>query len=153
MCLRSLVVYTFTIDLSQNCAMDTIEDNPGIDGSLCFFTDGGILESDLTTVTSVTFIEFDTSLGIINQDSSYFDVSLKSGDTVTFDSISAKLDPAMPLSEQLELIPGASRCFFSQRMGLREVRRSFEIRLLGNTQMLVIVCPLVWEIPLVGSLW
>jgi hypothetical protein len=64
------------------------------------------------TEVSVSFLEFgtvrDTSgdLTVINQDDTYADVSLESGDTITFNSISSSLDTTLPLGEQLNLVPG-----------------------------------------------
>ena len=59
-------------------------------------------------IISVQFIEFDTSgeLIVINQDDTYSNVSLANGAVVTFTSISSDLDPALPISDQLELVPG-----------------------------------------------
>ena len=54
------------------------------------------------------FLEFDTSIEfiVINQDDTYSSASLFNGDVVTFQSISNKLKPEVPLQEQLEYVPG-----------------------------------------------
>ena len=40
MCSCSPTVFTFTLSLDQGCEDNTIEDNPGIDGSFCFTENG-----------------------------------------------------------------------------------------------------------------
>ncbi|KAL7527454.1 hypothetical protein ACHAWF_002185, partial [Thalassiosira exigua] len=59
-------------------------------------------------VTSVTFLEADRSpdLNIINQNSTYFNVTLEDGALLTYPSVSAGLDPDVPLEEQTDLLPG-----------------------------------------------
>jgi hypothetical protein len=59
-------------------------------------------------IISVQFIEFDTSgdLIVINQDDTYSSVSLANGATVTYTSISSDLDTTIPVSDQLDLVPG-----------------------------------------------
>ena len=56
-----------------------------------------------------TFIESDTTpgaLNIINQDSTYFDFSGTDGQLLEYESISARLDPTVPLSDQVNDVPG-----------------------------------------------
>ena len=126
LCVCSPLSYTFTIDLSQDCT--NIGSAPGGSASC---TSGpisgidGLESSDLTQaadfevtlaaesadtliVYDVQLLEFDSSgsFSIINQDDTYGDVSLTSGDTVTFNSISANLNPDEPVSEQLDYVPG-----------------------------------------------
>ena len=115
-CVCSPLSYTFTIDLSRNCETDTFIDNPGIESTLCLLgsegggdvVDWGPAAAAAATVVSVQFLEIDTSAGlnVLNQDDTYLNVSLADGDSVTFDSISANLNPAVPLSSQLEYVPG-----------------------------------------------
>ncbi|KAL3795448.1 hypothetical protein HJC23_000806 [Cyclotella cryptica] len=64
--------------------------------------------SPITEVSSILFLEIDTSpeLNILNQDSTYFSTNLKDGDIVSYTSISNMLDPARPLEDQLEYVPG-----------------------------------------------
>ena len=64
--------------------------------------------ADTLIVYDVQFLEVDTSgnLIVINQDDTYNNVSLTTGDTITFDSVSANLNPDEPLSSQLEYVPG-----------------------------------------------
>ena len=59
-------------------------------------------------IISVQFIEFDTSgeFIVINQDDTYSSVSLANGATVTYTSISSDLDATLPVSDQLDLVPG-----------------------------------------------
>ena len=59
-------------------------------------------------IFSVQFLEFDTTgeLIVINQDDSYANASLATGDVVTFESISSNLDPCVPIEEQLDFFPG-----------------------------------------------
>ena len=67
----------------------------------------------VTEIVSVQFLEFDTSgdLTVINQDDTYADVSLASGDRLKFNSASSFLDTDLPLSEQMSnpaLVPGGA---------------------------------------------
>lgn len=114
-CVCSPLSYTFTIDLNRNCDPDKFTDSPGISNSVCqmlgnpFIGEDGIESSDNTlTVYDVQFLEVDTSgnLIVINQDDTYNNVTLTTGDTITFDSVSAKLNPDEPLSSQLNYVPG-----------------------------------------------
>ncbi len=59
-------------------------------------------------VVSVSFVEFDTSgdFIVINQDDSHSNHTFSSGESVTYTSISSNLDPTLPLSQQLDLLPG-----------------------------------------------
>ncbi|KAL7544032.1 hypothetical protein ACHAXR_013455 [Thalassiosira sp. AJA248-18] len=64
-------------------------------------------------IVSVQFLEFDTSgdLTVINQDDSYADISLKSGDRLKFHSASSFLDTDIPLADQTSnpaLVPGGA---------------------------------------------
>lgn len=67
-----------------------------------------ITDDTSVEIISVSFIEFDTSgeFIVLSQDDTYLSTSLSNGDTVTFTSISADLDPDVPASEQSDLIPG-----------------------------------------------
>eukprot|EP00581_Thalassiosira_minuscula_P010365 CAMPEP_0183707746 /NCGR_PEP_ID=MMETSP0737-20130205/4228_1 /TAXON_ID=385413 /ORGANISM="Thalassiosira miniscula, Strain CCMP1093" /LENGTH=365 /DNA_ID=CAMNT_0025935475 /DNA_START=154 /DNA_END=1252 /DNA_ORIENTATION=+ len=67
------------------------------------------LDTTPTVVTSVAFLETDTSpkLNVINQDSSFFNTSLTNGDYLFFSSMSSELDIVRPLEDQLDLVPGA----------------------------------------------
>ena len=66
------------------------------------------LDTVPTVVTSVTFLEADTTpgLSIINQDSTYFETDVADGQVLTYESVSAKLDPDVPLADQADLVPG-----------------------------------------------
>eukprot|EP00580_Thalassiosira_gravida_P003897 CAMPEP_0201601666 /NCGR_PEP_ID=MMETSP0492-20130828/2588_1 /ASSEMBLY_ACC=CAM_ASM_000837 /TAXON_ID=420259 /ORGANISM="Thalassiosira gravida, Strain GMp14c1" /LENGTH=289 /DNA_ID=CAMNT_0048064969 /DNA_START=249 /DNA_END=1114 /DNA_ORIENTATION=- len=66
------------------------------------------LDTTPITVTSVTFLEADSTpqLNIINQDSTYFDTSSSDGDLLSYTSISASLDVARPLTDQVDSVPG-----------------------------------------------
>jgi len=109
-CMCSPLSYTFTINLSQNCDTDTFIDNPGIGDTVCLVIPPSINDDgvEVDTVFDVQFLEVDTSgnLIVINQDDTYNNVSLSTGDTLTFDSVSAKLNPDEPLSSQLNYVPG-----------------------------------------------
>ena len=67
-----------------------------------------ITDDTSVEIISVSFIEFDTSgeFIVLSQDDTYLSTSLSNGDTVTFTSISADMDPTVPASEQSDLIPG-----------------------------------------------
>jgi hypothetical protein len=133
-CSCSPTSYTFTLTLNQNCTDNTIQDNSGIFATDCFLgtlvatsassteqvTERAFTTNEFKTfqrtiaadaaveITSVSFIEFDTSgeFIVLSQDDTYLTTSLGQGDTVTFTSISNDLDPDVPASEQTELIPG-----------------------------------------------
>ena len=66
------------------------------------------LDPKPVTITSASFIEFDTSsdLNIINQDSTYFGTTLANGAVISYPSISNQLDLETPVEEQLDLLPG-----------------------------------------------
>ena len=60
------------------------------------------LDTTPTTITSVTFLETDTTpeLNIVNQDSTYFEIAdSTNGQIITYESISAQLNPSKPLSK------------------------------------------------------
>lgn len=64
-----------------------------------------------TTITSVSFFEADTtsSFNIINQELAFINsegINLTDGDVLNFTSISSKLDPSIPIHEQMDLVPG-----------------------------------------------
>ena len=98
-----LTSFQFTLDFSKTCDDDTLADNAGIDATLCEPMGG-----EIATVTSIQFLEFDTSgdLVVIKQDDTLFDVSLSDGESFDFASISADLDASASLADQLDLVPG-----------------------------------------------
>ena len=55
-----------------------------------------------------TFLETDTTpaLNIINQDSTYFEIAGTDGQLLEYESVSARLDPTVPLSDQVNDVPG-----------------------------------------------
>lgn len=64
-----------------------------------------------TTITSVSFFEADTtsSFNSINQELTSVNSeggNLTEGDVLNFTSISSKLDPSIPIHEQMDLVPG-----------------------------------------------
>ena len=65
------------------------------------------LPLDEVTIIDVQFLEFGTQgdLTVINQDDRD-DQSLKNGDMLVFNSISQDLNPALPIGEQADYIPG-----------------------------------------------
>ena len=65
------------------------------------------LDTQVTTVTSVTFLEFDSEMNhILNQNSTYFETSLSNGESISYPSISSTLDLDLPLVDQAEMVPG-----------------------------------------------
>lgn len=102
-CSCSPTSFQFTLDFSKTCDDDTLADNAGIDATLCEPMGG-----EIATVTSIQFLEFDTSgnLVVIKQDDTLFDVSLSDGESFDFASISADLDASASLADQLDLVPG-----------------------------------------------
>ena len=64
-------------------------------------------DTQVTSVTSVTFLEFDADFNdIIHQDSEYFETSFTNGDVITYESISSRLNVNEPLDTQANLVPG-----------------------------------------------
>ena len=168
-CSCTPTAYSFSLNFDGNCG-DSSFGGDGIDGSICFFTEGGdpanldagmiagisavpptrgrrlgntvvekneewvdtvlskvdftnhiqhaaaahatrqlqSLDTTPTVITSVTFLEADTSpsFNIINQDSTYFETDLFDGDILEYTSISSALDPSMPIGDQLDKVPG-----------------------------------------------
>lgn len=176
LCSCSPRAYDFRLNFNAGCNVDTLADNTGVDGSICFFTKGGSpddvntgdigfpgagrsgrdatggdrgvrglraendrssrwkhlqekipfsihykhatkiqrqrlaqgFDTTPTIITSVTFLEFDSDIEeIINQDSTYFETVLGDGNIISYPSISSQMDTTQPLSNQLELLPGA----------------------------------------------
>ena len=103
----SPMTYHFTININQSCETDDIGDNSGVGNSVCQILNADDIASTMT-IFDVQFLEVDTSgtLNVINQDDTYNNVDLSDGDVISFNSISQKLNPDKPLSEQLELVPG-----------------------------------------------
>ena len=77
---------------------------------------------DAIDVISVQFLEFDTTgeLIVINQDDTYANVSLASGDIVSFKSISNDLDPSVSIEDQLDYLPGGVQMTVRGRMTSEE---------------------------------
>jgi hypothetical protein len=110
-CVCSALSYTFTINLSQNCDTNDFQDGPGIGNTICLIlpsTNEDEIDFDTLKVFDVQFLEIDTSgnLTVITQDDTYTNVSLSSGDIISFNSASAELNPDEPLSSQLNHVPG-----------------------------------------------
>jgi len=88
-------------------------------------------DDPVVEVFNAQFLEFDTSgdLTIINQDSTYADVSLGDGATLTFPSISSLLDTSVPLADQMSspaLVPGgASLILYGKTAGGEVVKNRF----------------------------
>ena len=99
--------YTFVVDASHDCNFDTVLGNPGIGSTFCFLGSTPVTRQ-VVEITSVQFVEFDTSgnLIVINQDDTYAEVSEANGATFTFKSISSELDAAVALNDQLDMVPG-----------------------------------------------
>ena len=99
--------YTFVVDASTDCTFDTVKGNPDIGSTFCFLGSTPVTRQ-VVEITSVQFVEFDTSgkLIVINQDDTYAKVSEVNGATFTFKSISSELDAAVALNDQLDMVPG-----------------------------------------------
>jgi hypothetical protein len=99
--------YTFVVDASTDCSFDTVKGNPGIGSTFCFLGSTP-LTREVVEITSVQFVEFDTSgkLIVINQDDTYAKISEANGATFTFKSITSELDAAVALNDQLDHVPG-----------------------------------------------
>jgi hypothetical protein len=99
--------YTFVVDASTDCSFDTVKGNPGIGSTFCFLGSTPVTRQ-VVEITSVQFVEFDTSgkLIVINQDDTYAKISEANGATFTFKSITSKLDEAVALNDQIDHVPG-----------------------------------------------
>lgn len=82
-------------------------------------------------VVSIQFLEFDISneLKVINQDNTYANVSLASGNRIKFTSVSSFLDTTLPLDSQMDspvLVPGgASLILYGKTESGKVVRNRF----------------------------
>lgn len=107
-CVCSPRSYEFTIDLSQDCETNGFAGQPGIGGTVCLFFSGDnddvdVVVDDTWEVYEVAFTEIDKFASPINR--VIFEGFLLNGDVISFESISASLDPDVPLSDQLDLVP------------------------------------------------
>lgn len=68
--------YTFVVDASKDCTFDTVKGNPGVGSTFCFLGSTPVTR-EVVEITSVQFIEFDTSgkLIVIKQDDTYRNIS------------------------------------------------------------------------------
>jgi hypothetical protein len=99
--------YTFVVDASKDCTFDTVKGNPGIGSTFCFLGSTPVTRQ-VVEITSVQFIEFDTTgkLIVINQDDTYASISETNGATFSFKSISSELDSTVDIADQLDKVPG-----------------------------------------------
>ena len=113
-CSCSNTKFTFRLDFSQDCTVDNIQENAGIDSTYCIIDNANTAEEPVrklqsTTpveITSVEFLEFARgSMEVMYRDDSYMNARLVDGDTVTFYSSSSYL-PVVSTDEQDEYIPG-----------------------------------------------
>jgi len=99
--------FTFKLQLDSDCNTDTISGTPGIEVAVCNVR-GGAGDIDFSTleIVDIQFLEFGSAgLEVINQNDTYTNTSLVSGDTFTFPSISNMLSPDMSIEEQLQYFP------------------------------------------------
>ena len=106
----SPMTYNFTLNLSRNCDTDTMNDNPGISETVCSLLNADDVDTSSLNVFEVGFLEAESSLSsVISQEIRRVD--LADGDTISFDSVSKKLNSALypneALTEQLESVPEA----------------------------------------------
>ena len=149
MCSCSPTIFNFILDFSNNdCAVNTIEGNPGIQEALCFQEEvdavpgqpaSRLLYRSLQTATvekvvevvSAQFLEFDTGVDmtVIHQDNTYITTSLVDGGAMQFYSVSSKLDTSVPLADQMkdpDLVPGgASLILYGKTESGKVVRNRF----------------------------
>lgn len=107
LCSCSPLQYDFILSLDQDCAVNDLVDNTGIGETICTADAAGGGASSIT-ITSVQFLEFDTSgeLLVINQDDTYATTTLVNGDSISFKSITNELSADAALGDQLDYVPG-----------------------------------------------
>ncbi len=99
--------FTFKLQLDRDCDTNTISGSPGVESAVCNVRGGvGDIDSSTLEIVDIQFLEFGSSgLEVINQNDTYTNTSLVSGDTFTFPSISNMLSPDMSIEEQLQYYP------------------------------------------------
>lgn len=90
---------TFSSTESSSSSTDGTNNSDGTSATGC--NDDDKNDDPITEIISIQFLEFDTSgdLNVINQDNTYLtNISLTTGDTISYTSISSYLDTSSPLS-------------------------------------------------------
>lgn len=102
---REAATYSPTFSSTESSSGSTTDDGTNdSDGTSTAATgcnDDNDNDDPITEIISVQFLEFDTSgdLNVINQDNTYLtNISLTTGDTISYTSISSYLDTSSPLS-------------------------------------------------------
>ena len=104
LCSCSPTQYTFRLNLNGICNPATItQDRNGIEETYCKlypspFSPPIASWGEVTHVTYIQFLELNTDMQVINQDSTY-STYLPNGSVVTFTSISNKLDQSSPIED------------------------------------------------------
>ena len=97
---REAATYSPTFSSTESSSGSTDGTNNS-DGTSTAATGCNDDDDPITEIISIQFLEFDTSgdLNVINQDNTYLtNISLTTGDTVSYTSISSYLDTSSPLS-------------------------------------------------------
>ena len=97
--------FTFQLQLDRDCDTNTINGSPGVEIAVCNRR-GGVGVTDFSTleIVDIQWLELN-GLTVINQNDTFTNTSLVSGDTFSFPSISGLLDPDLPIEEQAQYYP------------------------------------------------
>ena len=104
-CSCSPTFYTFQLNLDQTCDDNTINGKPGVEGTACqIIPDGDVVDLTPIEIQSVSIGERNPDIEAIGQyviiTGPFFD-----GDTFSYTSVSAELNPDEPLEDQVEEVP------------------------------------------------
>jgi hypothetical protein len=106
LCVCSPRTFTFQLDFSRSCDVNTIEDNPGVSKTNCVFKGDEVEDLPPVNITSITILELDTSGANLIIRQTDIIGPLIDGGTFTYTSVSNELDPNKPLGDQMSNVPG-----------------------------------------------
>ncbi len=97
--------FTFQLQLDRDCDTNTINGSPGVEIAVCNRRGGaGVTDFSTLEIVDIQFLELN-GLTVINQNDTFTNTSLVSGDTFSFPSISGLLSPGTPIGEQAQYFP------------------------------------------------
>lgn len=97
--------FTFQLQLDRDCDTNTISGSPGVEIAVCNRKGGAdVTDFSSLVVVDIQFLELN-DLTVINQNDTFTNTSLASGDTFSFPSISNMLSPGTPIGEQEKYYP------------------------------------------------
>ena len=97
--------FTFQLQLDRDCDTNTINGSPGVEIAVCNRRGGaGVTDFSTLEIVDIQFLELN-GLTVINQNDTFTNTSLVSGDTFSFPSISNMLSPGTTIGEQAQYYP------------------------------------------------